>query len=211
MIGGPALPALMPATHSTQTTPNAFDRFVAGRIAVVIALSWGLAEATFFFLVPDILLTAAGCRDLRPVLKTTLAALAGALLGGTVMYVLGHSSPDEARSLLERIPAIDRALINSVETQIVQNGLGAVLLGPIKGIPYKIYAVEWGAGGGGLLPFLLISIPARYVRFLLTAVAARVIAQLIEPWTLHKVQIEMLLLAVFWLGFYGIYFVRFGW
>jgi membrane protein YqaA with SNARE-associated domain len=195
-------------TRSASTSP--IDQFALGRVALVLAFAWGLAEATVFFIVPDVLLTLIACRALKPALRATTVALLGALVGGALMYAIGRRDPVNARAFLDQIPAINPALIMRVASQISENGLLAVLLGPMKGIPYKIYAVEWGSREGSLVTFMLISIPARYIRFFLAAVFARGIARLIEPLTHHRAAIEVLILAVIWIGFYVFYFARFG-
>jgi membrane protein YqaA with SNARE-associated domain len=196
---------------TSRAAQTSVDDFVSSRAALTVAFAWGFSEATFFFIVPDVLLTLIACRALRPALKATVAALAGALAGGALMYVLGARDPSLARVALDYVPAIGPALITRVTGQIDENGLVAVLLGPMKGIPYKIYAVEWGARGGSFLAFMLISIPARYVRFFLTALIARGIARLIEPLTHHRALIEMIILVVIWITFYSFYFARSGW
>lgn len=140
-----------------------------------------------------------------------VAALLGALAGGALMYAFGVREPHTARVFLDHVPAISPALITRVAGQMNESGLMAALLGPIEGLPYKIYAVEWGARGGSLVAFMLISIPARYVRFFLATVAARAIARLLEPLTHRRAAIETLILAVIWVAFYGFYFSRFGW
>ncbi|MCI0490169.1 MAG: hypothetical protein L0229_26545 [Blastocatellia bacterium] len=191
--------------------PSALDRFVRGRGAAALAFVWGMTEATFFFLVPDVILTLLACRAIRPALKGTVAALAGALIGGSIMYGFGLYAPEGARAFLDHVPAISPDLIASVEAQIDRRGLYAVMLGPLRGTPYKIYAVEWGAQGRSFAGFLLISIPARYVRFLLSALIARAIARLIEPLTHTSARVEILILALVWIAFYSFYFARFGW
>ena len=190
---------------------SSIDEFLSSRAALILAFVWGLAEATFFFIVPDVLLTLIACRKLRPALNATLAALAGALAGGAFMYALGTRQPDTARAVLNHVPAITPALLTRVSGQINEGGLFALLLGPLKGIPYKIYAVEWGARRGTFIGFLLISVPARYVRFFLAALAARVIARLIQPLTHHRAVIEFSILIAMWTAFYTFYFARFGW
>jgi membrane protein YqaA with SNARE-associated domain len=192
-------------------TTSALDQFARSRGALVLAFAWGLAEATFFFIVPDVLLTLIACRALKPALKATTVALGGALLGGALIYAIGQRDPVTARAFLDQVPAISPALIARVASQVGENGLWAVLMGPMKGIPYKIYAVEWGAREGSFIEFMLISIPARYIRFFLAAVFARGIASVIEPLTHHRAAIEVLILASLWIGFYVFYFTRFGW
>ena len=196
-------------TRSVSTSP--LDKLALSRTVLVLAFAWGLAEATFFFIVPDVLLTLIACRMLKSALKATTFALLGALVGGALMYTIGRRDPVNARAFLDQIPAISPALISRVSSQVSENGLLAVLLGPMKGIPYKIYAVEWGSLEGSLVTFMLISIPARYIRFFLAAIFARGIARLIEPLTHHRAATEVLILAVIWIGFYAFYFTRFGW
>src|SRR5437667_7969523 len=191
---------------TNQTCRSALDDFALSRAVLVLAFAWGLAEATFFFIVPDVLLTLIACRAIKPALKATVAALAGALAGGTMMYIFGARDAEAARTFLDHVPAIKPALITTVAGQISDSGLVAVLIGPLKGIPYKVYAVEWGARGGSFLPFLLISIPARYIRFVLASLAARGIARLIEPLTEHRPALEIAILTIIWVAFYGYYF-----
>jgi len=187
------------------------DKLATGSAALAAAFAWGFAEAIFFFIVPDVLLTMIATRSLRSAIKATIAALAGALVGGGLLTAFAHGSPDAGRALLLHIPGINAHLLERVMGQVDERGLLAVLLGPLKGIPYKIYAVEWGRRGGGLFAFLLISIPARWVRFALVAVIARAVARLIEPLTRHRAGIEGLVLAIIWTAFYIFYFARFGW
>jgi membrane protein YqaA with SNARE-associated domain len=189
---------------------SSFDRFLSSRAAIRLAFVWGVAEASFFFIVPDVLLTFVACRALKPALKATIAALAGALIGGVGMYAFGLRAPHAASAFLDHVPAINADLIARVARQIDEHGLIAVMIGPLKGIPYKIYAVEWGAQGRSLIGFLLISIPARYIRFFLAAVVARLIARLIEPVTRRRRNSELLIIAAIWIVFYGYYFSRFG-
>src|SRR5690349_3125277 len=137
---------------------SGLDRFARGRTAQWLAAAWGFAEATFFFLVPDVFLSLLAIRAPRPATTAAVAGLVGALTGGTLMYFLGGRAPDSARGFLKHVPGIHASLIESVGQQIHDRGLRSVLIGPIRGIPYKIYAMEWGADRGGLCGFLLISI-----------------------------------------------------
>jgi hypothetical protein len=187
------------------------DHLATSRAMMIAAFLWGLAEATFFFIVPDVLLTWIATRSLRSSIQASLVALAGALVGGVAVVTFAAASPDRAHGLLLHIPGINLHLLERVSGQVDELGLLAVLFGPLKGIPYKIYAVEWGTRGGALLGFLLISIPARWVRFALSALLARAIAHLIGPLTQRRPRIEALILAIIWTAFYLFYFTRFGW
>lgn len=196
---------------TNQPVRSALDNFAASRAVLALAFGWGLAEATFFFIVPDVLLTLIASRSLKPALKASVAALLGAMAGGALMYAFGARDPDGTRVFLDHVPAISPALVTRVTEQASESGLLAVLIGPLKGIPYKIYAVEWGARGGSFILFLLISIPARSIRFLLASLAARGIARVIQPLTDHREIIEVSILTLIWVAFYSFYFARFGW
>ena len=70
-------------------------------------------------------------------------------------------------------------------------------------MPYKIYAAEWGALGGGLAGFLLLSVPARVVRFLLaTAIASLVRRRVLVRLSLHACRVVHI---ACWLVFYAWY------
>lgn len=185
--------------------------FLESKTAQVAAFLWGIAEATVFFIVPDVLLSAIGCRSIRKGLKATALAILGAIIGGTIMYFVGQHSLDQSQAFLTRIPAIHPQLVERVQTQLSTHGLLAVIIGPTEGIPYKIYATEWGIRHGNLFTFLLITIPARGVRFLLSVFVANGIARLAQPWTKRRTAIEMTILIIFWIVFYLAYFSLLGW
>lgn len=159
--------------------------------------AWGFAEATVFFIVPDVALTFAS-RQLRRGLLASLAALAGALAGGMTMLAFG------TEEVIDRVPAISGAMIRSVSEQVRERGAQAVVTGPLRGIPYKIYAVEWKRAERSPWIFLLISIPARYARFLASTLLG---AALFRAMGTRAIPV----LAVAWTAFYAFYFHRFGW
>lgn len=179
------------------------------RAACAIACAWGFAEATLFFIVPDVWLTFLVMIGLRPALLAASWAIAGGLAGGITMLWLGAHDPATAARLLDAVPAISPALIARVHAGIEQHGLLAVLLGPIGGVPYKIYAVEWGARHGSWLVFTLVSVPARGVRFFLAPVLVALIRRGIAPLTRGRRAVEAGVLAGFWVAFYTFYFLQF--
>ncbi|QBG48438.1 hypothetical protein EGM51_13920 [Verrucomicrobia bacterium S94] len=137
----------------------------------IAAFIWGLAEATLFFIVPDVWLSYAGREKIKTGLHSCLFALIGALIGGLIMYQWGNRHPESAFRVLENIPAISRAQIESAGTEIRNNRSAAVMLAPLKGAPYKIYAVQAGHQAIPLSQFILITIPARLIRFMLVTAA----------------------------------------
>ena len=174
-------------------------------MAVLIAAAlWGFAEATLFFLVPDVILSAIAIVNWRLALWACLAATAGALVGGFLMYRAGRRSGAAVRALLLRIPGIGPAMLERVAAEVASRRLLAVLLGPLSGPPYKLYAVEAGRRGLPLASLLLVSIPARLIRF--TSVT------LLAAWLAHGVFSALPLAAkiaawgISWTAFYAWYF-----
>jgi membrane protein YqaA with SNARE-associated domain len=168
------------------------------------ALIWGLAEATFFFIVPDVLLTFVCLKDRRQATRLCFWALGGALAGGVIMFTWGAIQKDSAVHLLEHVPAISQPLIEEIDHQVKTHGAMATLAGPLAGKPYKVYAVQAGAAGVSLPVFLLISIPARLLRFLLATWASSVIFNGIFR-TMGPGK-RQLLLCCAWIAFYFWFF-----
>lgn len=139
---------------------------------LLAAALWGFAEATLFFLVPDVILSAIAIFDWRLALWACLAATGGALAGGTLMYRLGRRDAAATRDLLLRLPGVGPRMLGRVSAAVGARGLVALALGPLSGTPYKLYAVECGHRGLPLASFLLVSVPARMIRFLLVALLA---------------------------------------
>jgi len=138
----------------------------------VAATMWGFAEATLFFVVPDMLITGLALRGLRRGFEATAFALAGALVGGVLMWHWGAHDLAAARAALDYLPAIGPDLMDRVATELRTTGIVSICIGPFVGVPYKIYAIEAAQAGAGLATFLLVSIPARAPRFILLACVA---------------------------------------
>lgn len=144
-----------------------------------IALLWGFAEASFFFIVPDVLLSWYALSSLRRALIASLFAVVGALIGGALVWILAISDPDAIRSMFSWIPAINETMMADVRTQLADTGIFALFKGPLIGVPYKIYALEAADLGIGLVTLLALSIPARLIRFVAVTVFVGIIGQLL--------------------------------
>jgi membrane protein YqaA with SNARE-associated domain len=125
-----------------------------------IALTWGFAEATVFFIVPDVFLSWLALRDYRRALLACLWAVGGALLGGIALWQMGPGEAEAVRAVFVELPGIDTSMLQSVRQQLEANGLIALFFGPLSGTPYKLYALEAGQLGVRWDAFMLVSIPA---------------------------------------------------
>ena len=135
------------------------------------AALWGVAEATLFFIVPDVLLTFAVVRfGLRRGLALAVVAAAFASAAGLCMWFWAHSDPVSARHAMLLVPAIGRDLLARAAREVGQGWPLHLVTGAMTGVPYKLYAVEAGARGVDPALFIPMSFVARLTRFALTAV-----------------------------------------
>jgi membrane protein YqaA with SNARE-associated domain len=172
---------------------------------LVFAALWGLAEATVFFIVPDVLLSWIALRyGARKAVGAAIVACGGALAGGALMYVWGAEDGEGARSFLDRIPAISSGMIVDAGEDLQRKGVAALFEGMVRGTPYKAYAVEAGIQTIGVLSFLAMSVPARLSRFLaiiaITSGVSAVLRRRISPNAAAAVVIGL------WVLFYALYF-----
>lgn len=171
--------------------------------ALIAAGLWSLAEATVFFLVPDVLLSGIAVLDWPLALRCCAVAVAGALAGGALMYRLGRSGAP-VDGFLARLPGVSAAMQQRVAGEIARRRFIAVLLGPLSGTPYKLYAVEAGRQRLSFTGFLLISIPARLIRFVAVTLLAAWLAHGVFPDLATTTKLAIWLVA--WTVFYAWYF-----
>jgi membrane protein YqaA with SNARE-associated domain len=126
---------------------------------------WGFAEATLFFIIPDVIIAWAALSGWRSGLRMLLAALAGALVGGLLLYGLAAVRPAAAIAAVESVPFVHHAMIDTVAGRYRELGAPALLLAPGNGIPYKVYAAL-APSVTDPVSFALLSVPARLARFL---------------------------------------------
>lgn len=176
---------------------------------LAVAALWGLAEATLFFIVPDVWISLVAMRrGWKAGLLAACLACIGALIGGTVMYLWGARDADAARHALDMVPAISTAMIWTTGYELNHSGLTSMILGAFTGVPFKIYAVEAGAVGTGLSAFLGMAVIARLTRFVFGALIAAAAANVLRRF--YGERTILLLLAAFWIIFYAWYFAVTG-
>lgn len=134
----------------------------------LVAFVWGAAEASFFFVVPDVWLSRIALRSPRRAAAASLSACAGAVLGGALTYAWARRVPaGTSRQALRRVPAVSGAMIDRCEREVTRVGNRAMLGGPMRGVPYKLYARAAGLRHTSRLGFVAWTPPARLPRFLL--------------------------------------------
>ena len=147
--------------------------FARSPLALLAAGLWGYAEATRFWLIPDILLAWITLNRPRSIVASVIAATAGAVLGGVRM----HKDAREEHARLAEIPGINDALLLDAHERFASRGWVAVVRAPLDGIPYKVYATESGLAGKPLDELIAWTLLARLWRFILSATASALIGR----------------------------------
>jgi membrane protein YqaA with SNARE-associated domain len=175
----------------------------------VPAFIWGFAEATLFFIVPDVLLTwIALQRGGRAALRACGWSLLGALLGGTLIWSFAHAggagAPTTLYETYDALPGISPAMIARAGDEVADRGGRALFKAALTGTPYKLYALQAGALGHHLGTFLFWSALARFGRFALSCCLALAAARGLRTW-FPPARLTWFH-ALFWVGFYAFYF-----
>ena len=106
--------------------------------------------------------------------------------------------------MLARIPAVSSAMVARVERDMAARGFTAVLLGPLRGTPYKLYARTAGMRGDPLHRFLAWSVPARAPRFLVVTAAVGGISALHgRLWPHAPARVRWAIFGTGWTAFYA--------
>jgi len=177
---------------------------LCGKPGASASLAWGFAEGTVFFVVPDVLFTLTTLLRPRRGLLQLVTAVLGATVAGGVMYAWSVSAPEQARVAVAGVPHVGERMIAATERRWKEHGLRALFDGPLGGVPYKVYAVlapaRMPAG-----QFLLLSVPMRAERMLLSWVPFALVGLLVGRFGERRRRIALVLHATFWIALYAYY------
>lgn len=182
----------------------------ASNRVLVVSFVWGLAEGTFFFIVPDVYILLVAVLNWRRGMWAALSSVAGSMLGGALMYGLAGQDSATMVTLLTHIPLISPQLVESVALRMEMHGLATMVYGPLQGIPYKVYAVQAGTQSLPLLPFLFMTIPARLERLIPVALGGAVAGAALGRFIRCRTKLAMGVYALLWVGVYGVYSAQVG-
>src|SRR5262249_54803631 len=121
-----------------------------------VGFVWGFAEATLFFIVPDVLFTLVALYSPRRSVKLVGFILVGAMAGGTAMFDLGARDPARTESVVLKVPFVSTAMFTKTGEGFQRDGMWTLAKSPGNGIPYKVYCVQAATYGQWPL-FILIS------------------------------------------------------
>ena len=102
-------------------------------------------------------------------IQITSLCLLASVVGGAFGWLLGWGLGETAQSLLRYVSASAAGKFADVATGFQEYGLLLVFIGAFTPLPYKVIAISAGLFGFGLVPFILISIIGRGLRFFMVS------------------------------------------
>lgn len=171
----------------------------------IISFFWGFAEATFFFIVPDVWLSRLVIKDKKEAFINIVFATLGAVLGGLLIYSICFYYLETVLKFFTYIPSISDEMIAATNIHIIKEGFSfALLVGMINGIPYKIFAAWAATAQISIVKFIGISLLYRSLRFFIITILSICIASVGRKWMTQKTL--YMLHGICWVVFYIYYF-----
>jgi membrane protein YqaA with SNARE-associated domain len=165
---------------------------------------WGFAEATLFFIIPDVVLSWASLAGAKCGIKIFGAILAGAIVGGFCMYLWAVWQPEVARSAVAGVPFVRTKMFDQVQADYRSHGVSGIFYTLGTGIPYKVYAVL-APPVCSPITFVPISFLARLERMVLSWLIPTILGGLLQRW----IRNHQRLTGALWIGFWVITYARY--
>jgi membrane protein YqaA with SNARE-associated domain len=130
-------------------------------------VSLSFAEASFFPIPPDVMLSPMALSNTRKAWRFAAIASIGSVIGGMAGYLIGTFAFDLIR------PWIDAAGYGDKYQLVVEWfkrwGIWAILIAGFSPVPYKVFTIAAGVMSMAFIPFVLASFVGRSARFFLVA------------------------------------------
>lgn len=183
---------------------NLYKLSGSSRGASAVAFLWGLAESVWFFVIPDVWLTLVAARGPRRAVLAVAWAVGGALTGGACLYLLAARDPQAAARLMASVPLVFPSMATVVSTELA-DGWWAMVEGPSRGIPYKLYAAEAGQRSQDFSAFLFWTVVARSYRMAASAALSAVAAATLRRCLSVSDAVIVRTWAITWIAIYLAY------
>lgn len=151
------------------------------KAAVFVAFCWAVAEATFFFILPDFYLFPAAASRPRIWWQMALACVVGSLVGSALLYTLCASQQRVICEMIKHVALVNDGKFERAYAMLTQYGRQTFLIQPFSLIPLKVFVYACATTRQPLLEILASVAAGRALRNTLVAfVGAKVHARFNE-------------------------------
>jgi membrane protein YqaA with SNARE-associated domain len=183
----------------------AMVRRVSSRASLWLGAGWAFAEATLFFIVPDVWLGFVALYAPRRMPVTLVAITIGAALGAVGLYLATLVLGDGFSSVLAAVPGIDWADLEQARSELADQGATAFLNGILAALPVKVYIHASALLGVDLPDVVVFTMVNRIERLLLFGLAMACVGWLGRPvvarWPRAAAFLYVLSWGIFYTGF----------
>jgi hypothetical protein len=187
--------------------PGRIGSFFDSWAAVLIGGIWGAAEASFFFVVPDLWLGLVGLLAPRRAGAAFAATIAGAVVGAAVLFGVSRSAGAAVEAYQAALPGLSSDQLTRARTELADHGLGVMVGFPFQGYPLKVgvhEAAQLDVDLSQVAVFAILNRLARVGPFvLLTTVAGTVLTL----WIHRREALVVTVYGTAWALFYGWYWL----
>ena len=155
-----------------------WEAFSSGRWGALLMFLWAFAEAIVWPIIPDFLLVPMAAGNRRRFYVPLVASIAGAALGGTLLFLFALEEPRAAAILLNHLPLTGRHAIPEAGQQLAAHGAAAFWSQPLSGTSFKVWAILGGIQGIDPWRAIPVFVVARAIRMAMFATLARLLASL---------------------------------
>jgi len=150
-------------------------RIAETEMAVRLMLGFALLESIIIPIPVDPLLVATVLAQPRRWIRLVLGCTLASVIGGGLGWLLGGILGVGVEEILSYLPhaVAGPETFAAVQAGFVTWGILLVFIGAFSPLPYKVIAVSAGMAGFALIPFLLVSLIGRGLRFAIVAGIAR--------------------------------------
>jgi hypothetical protein len=182
--------------------------------SLISGFGWGLLEGTWFFVIPDILLSLIAIYSFKNSMLSTVAVIVGAMVAALILYS-GLNYSEGTRDFLlnfwSHLPGFYPKMFQVIDGHLTSSGPKGITLGPTSGIPYRFYILEAFRLKLPLSELLYWTPWARLLRIIIAPLAAgaisligqRIIAKKFPHIKKEKFQkVLAIIVCLYWVGIY---------
>lgn len=187
------------------TAPSRIHLFAASRTALLVAGAWAFAEATLWFVVPDVFAGFVVLFAPRRFARALSMVAGGALLGALVLTWLTIATGGIG-GLLVALPGITPADMAQARGELQAQGAIALLNGPLQGLPVKIYVHEAALLGTPIPAVAAFVVLNRIARVGISLVVALAAGWMLRRRIAHRPLLALALYVGVWVVIYASYY-----